>query len=690
MALQYGLNNATDFASSKLVSFASVLTRTAGQPMDKSQLWYPLDGKTGLERAQEYAASSSAYVGQEIAVIDVTYEEDGTTVKGTSVTFYGIQDAAGTLKELGSKPLGDDASIAVAEDGTVSIYGFEDAADGTVARKSGGKVTWVPISSIVQGDGNSVVKGGKGVEVTGVAIKDDEGNDTNSIEYTVEAKLSKVEGNLVELKDDGLYVGAPEVVHPEYAVVKAETATEGSQATYYVTKDGVQAGEKIEIPNAPEQVDYTVSVVTTDVEDHSVKHYIFSQCGNEIAHIDIPKDLVVESGTVEVYETAGAWGEPGTYIVLAIANQTDPIYVNAKDLVDIYTVVDTNTVDMTITGTEIKADIKISAEEGNSLVTKGDGLYVGVPDSSNFGVLEVGTGSAGAIQIDETEAQKPKVNLVIATGENAGNVVLEDTVNGLKANVTLPEIPEIPEIAVAENKTAEAPAGNTTNVIALIEASEHTITPTVIEVATKVGLDNTLAEAKKAKKYTYTYNAESNEWSAPTEVDSTIAAVLVPAEVVKNETGTITGGHAGLITPEEKNKLAALVIGEGGGVEISGTISADNVIGLNAKIIDIVTGEGEGKLDIESGAQVNKVENISLPDAVLAVGENKTVNIPYADVTVIDGVTTRTSGVVKGSADINKIDYVDGVGEVNSLSTDKLVQGSMTLVLNAGDVSVTA
>ena len=101
MALQYGLNNAVDFASSKIMMFASVYSRTMGQPMDKTQLWYPLDGKTALARAQEYAASASAYVGQELAVIDVEYEEDGKTVKNTTAKIYVIQDAAGNLQELG-------------------------------------------------------------------------------------------------------------------------------------------------------------------------------------------------------------------------------------------------------------------------------------------------------------------------------------------------------------------------------------------------------------------------------------------------------------------------------------------------------------------------------------------------------------------------------------------------------------
>lgn len=73
---------------------------------------------------------------------------------------------------------------------------------------------------------------------------------------------------------------------------------------------------------------------------------------NIIGVIDIPKDLVVSSGRVVKAEenttTAGTFEDElgnalpyvnaaGTYIELTIANQTEPIYVNVVNLIDIYT-----------------------------------------------------------------------------------------------------------------------------------------------------------------------------------------------------------------------------------------------------------------------------------------------------------------------------------------------------------------
>lgn len=347
----------------------------------------------------------------------------------------------------------------------------------------------------------------------------------------------------------------------------------------------------------PEQTDYTVTVSTDNVEGTNLKHYIFTQCGNEIAHIDIPKDLVVSSGEVVVATNSDKALDANvvvgdTYIKLIVANQTKPLYIAAKSLVDIYTVADTNTVDMTITGTEIKADVKVSKEDGNAVTVKNDGIYV-------------------------------------------------DT----------PVIPEIPDVEVKTATKETAPTTDVAEVIASLVANGHEITPSVIEVVTKAGLDK------------------------------------------------ITAGGKRFITEEEISKLAQLTLEEDGGVAISGTINAQNVHGLGTEVVDIVTGTGdyvstpgvgqegdEGyvaptiiqKLGVEKGAQVNKIESVALPDAVLAI-TNKQVNLP--------AFTEGKYGVIKGAA-ANTVNTViaqaDGTGKIEKVSTDILVNGDKELVLCGG------
>lgn len=80
----------------------------------------------------------------------------------------------------------------------------------------------------------------------------------------------------------------------------------------------------------------TASVVTlseSSSEDYA-KVYTLKQGTTTVGTINIPKDMVVSSGTVEVNPA----GQPaGTYIVLTLANATnDKLYINVGNLVDIY------------------------------------------------------------------------------------------------------------------------------------------------------------------------------------------------------------------------------------------------------------------------------------------------------------------------------------------------------------------
>lgn len=97
-----------DFQPVNLVSFAKSFARLNGQPLDKSEIWY------SLAEAQAYAATEAAYVGQILAVIDT---------KNNKVVFYGVQDVLGTLKEVGSTPVGDELSVEIV-DGVIQLKGF--------------------------------------------------------------------------------------------------------------------------------------------------------------------------------------------------------------------------------------------------------------------------------------------------------------------------------------------------------------------------------------------------------------------------------------------------------------------------------------------------------------------------------------------------------------------------------------
>ena len=113
---------------------------------------------------------------------------------------------------------------------------------------------------------------------------------------SVKVAIAAGEDNALTLAADGLKVVVPAAA--EYSIAKLEAANEGMSASYQLTKDGKNVG----------------------------------------AIIDIPKDMVVKSGTVVTKAEAGAWGEAGTYLELTLANATsDKVYINVGDLIEYVT-----------------------------------------------------------------------------------------------------------------------------------------------------------------------------------------------------------------------------------------------------------------------------------------------------------------------------------------------------------------
>ena len=133
-------------------------------PLDNSSVW------KSLVEAQNYAQNDpTAYVGQILSVVSYTpavIDDEGveTTPSQSTVEVYYIKDEVGTLEPVGTSPVGDESTITVAEDGTVSLYGIDGLAltrteeDGQVTNITyqplyvNGKLTWVePSATTVEG-----------------------------------------------------------------------------------------------------------------------------------------------------------------------------------------------------------------------------------------------------------------------------------------------------------------------------------------------------------------------------------------------------------------------------------------------------------------------------------------------------------------------------------------------------------
>ena len=177
--------------------------------------------------------------------------------------------------------------------------------------------------------------------------------------------------------------------------------------------------------------------------------------GEKLADIDIPKDMVVESGTVGTVTVAD---EPyvgakvgDKYIDLVIANaSSDHIYIPANSLVDIYTaeqsatqvqlVIDSNNeisatiVAGSVTATELASDAVTTAKILDANVTKAK-LAQSVQDSldlADSAVQSVAEGATvGTIAVDGTDVAVHGL-AAVATSGAASDVAY---VNGSIANV---------------------------------------------------------------------------------------------------------------------------------------------------------------------------------------------------------------------------------------------------------------
>lgn len=155
------------------------------------------------------------------------------------------------------------------------------------------------------------------------------------------------------------------------AMAKIGTIPEGATATTAIG----YVDEKIAA--IPAQVDYSVTA-DTSTPTGVAKRYVLSQKGSEIVTIDIPKDMVVSSGTVETKAEAGVWGVAGTYLILTLANATsDKVYINVGDLIE-YVTSGSKAGDMV----EIKIDAehKVTAVISDGTITKAK-LVKSVQDS---------------------------------------------------------------------------------------------------------------------------------------------------------------------------------------------------------------------------------------------------------------------------------------------------------------------
>lgn len=197
-----------------------------------------------------------------------------------------------------------------------------------------------------------------------------------------------------------------------------------------------------------------VKISTDTTTEGYAKSYTFTQGSNKLGVIDIPKDMVVSSGTVE---TDPEGQDAGTYLVLTLANATnDKIYINVGKLVDIYKAAES--------ATQVQITVDSSTREISATIVAG-----------SVTATELATDSVITTKIADGNVTKAKLSTEVqASLGKADTAIQEADLTDLKADV-------------AANKASLGTDGATTKAIADAKKAGTDAQTSVNALAERVG-----------------------------------------------------------------------------------------------------------------------------------------------------------------------------------------------------------
>ena len=555
--------NLDKYTSADGLGFPLNFRRGNPNPLDNSSVW------ASLEAAQNYATNDPvAYVGQILTVVD--------NAQGTA-TVYSIQDEAGTLKKVGTTPVGDGLTIEVV-DGQIKLKGAATAETGAQPRiKSDGSIEWI-VPSTETVDGLQAAVSGLQSDVS--TLQTDMGN--------VKSTLGNSESGLVKnVADNASGIEAINTKIGNVAEGKTIVAMISDAQTAATYDDTALAGR--------------VSAIEGDYLKAADKTALETKMATDIA-----------TAKTEAIETVLGEAVPEDFDTL-------------KEV-----------------AAWIQADTTASAE----LITRVTNIEKDYLKGTDKTALQ------GEIDALETFVG------TLPEGAVSTNVVayIQEVVDALKIGdyAKVADLTALTtRVSTAEGKiTALEEVGAEKNVIASVDINQFAI----------------------------------DESRNLTLLDIAMGKVTGLSDALNGKVDKIEGYS--LLSPTDKTKLDALVIGESG-VEISGKVNAANVEGLGNWLTtnrDTVPGlfdtTSSSKLSgIEAGAQVNDLEVVKIAGTALPISD-KAVDIPMA--------TIEALGVVLSSTAENKVAVgVDGTMEVNGVNVNKLTQtAGELLILNGGSSAV--
>ncbi len=165
--------------------------------------------------------------------------------------------------------------------------------------------------------------------------------------------VNTLAGKVGAVAEDKTVVGMIEAVQDEVDAVETDLGNVDGLSTQ--NKTVVGAINEVLAAVGAGGTAAAITITSDATTSGALKSYTVKQGETTVGVIDIPKDMVVESGEVVVNPEGQ---EAGTYIKLKLANVTDPLFINVGRLVDIYTAeANASQVQLSVTNNKISAAI---------------------------------------------------------------------------------------------------------------------------------------------------------------------------------------------------------------------------------------------------------------------------------------------------------------------------------------------